>query len=434
MLILRLNEINKTLNTGVLMKTFTPLCAALLSLATSACAASPHMATGIKIGEVTDTEAIVWVRLTKDETRVDYGAPMPEVSYTLLSTGEPIVDMKYRQADAVPAVSFPDGSSIDTLEGATPGAGGFVRVHYKTGDENDAKVTAWKAVDPAADFTQQFQLADLQPGSQYAIEVEYGARKNQDSQTLTGTFRTAPAGDVEASVTFTVVTGQRYPDRDSDDGFKIYGQMQSMDPDFFVHTGDILYYDQFAKTAALANWHWQRVYSLKSLTEFHRSVASYFMKDDHDTLVNDSWPSMQTTFMGDLTFEKGQSFDVLARFEDESQLFDPKVIYRTRSDSHWKHAAFTKSAGTEDFRANIKARELRGPLEYFIEVFDEYGNGPARMGSPDAPILVSTGIRSGRCCRRFWNSAHRVQPPARGTGRSVGCARAPWHRASAGIA
>jgi len=133
-------------------------------------------------------------------------------------------------------------------------------------------------------------LVDLQPGSQYAIEVEYGARKNQDSQTLTGTFGTAPAGDVEASVTFTVVTGQRYPDRDSDDGFKIYGQMQSMDPDFFVHTGDILYYDQFAKTAALANWHWQRIYSLNSLTEFHRSVASYFMKDDHDTLVNDSWP------------------------------------------------------------------------------------------------------------------------------------------------
>ena len=305
--------------TGVLMKTFTPLCAALLSLATSACAASPHMATGIKIGEVTDSEAIVWVRLTKDEARVDYGAPMPEVSYTLLSTGEPIVDMRYRQSDAVPSVEFPDGSSINTIEGATPGTSGFVRVNYKAENEKDFKVTAWKAVDPAADFTQQFQLADLQPGSQYAIEVEYGARKNQDSQTLTGTFRTAPAGDVEASVTFTVVTGQRYPDRDSDDGFKIYGQMQSMDPDFFVHTGDILYYDQFAKTAALANWHWQRIYSFKSLTEFHRSVASYFMKDDHDTLVNDSWPSMQTAFMGDLTFERGlQIFREQVRMGDKT--------------------------------------------------------------------------------------------------------------------
>jgi len=78
-----------------------------------------------------------------------------------------------------------------------------------------------------------------------------------------------------------------------------------MNLDFFVHTGDILYYDALAKTPALANWHWQRLYSLNSAVEFHRNVSSYFMKDDHDTLVNDSWPTMETTFMGDLTFERG---------------------------------------------------------------------------------------------------------------------------------
>lgn len=87
-------------------------------------------------------------------------------------------------------------------------------------------------------------------------------------------------------------------------------------------------------------------------------------------------------------FETGTPFVVLARFEDESQLFDPKVIYRTRSDSHWMHASFTKVPGTEDFRAVLKTRDLREPVEYFIEVFDEHGNGPARMGSPDAPIRV----------------------------------------------
>ena len=81
--------------------------------------------------------------------------------------------------------------------------------------------------------------------------------------------------------------------------------MLDMDPDFFVHTGDILYYDQFAKTPALAKWHWQRIYSLNNIVEFHKNVASYFMKDDHDTLVNDSWPTMETTFMGDFTFEQG---------------------------------------------------------------------------------------------------------------------------------
>ena len=287
------------------MKTLTVSCFAFLLLAVTACVEPRHMATGFKIGEVTDSEAIIWVRLTKNEQRVDFGAPMPEISYTLASTGEPITEVRSRQRDAVPSVEFPDGSSIDTIEGAVPGASGFARVHYKTKDADDFEVTSWQAVDPKADFTSQFRLTDLKPGSEYVIYVEYGARKGWNSDTLAGTFRTAPASDVEAPVTFTVVTGQRYPNRDSDDGFMIYGQMQSMDPDFFVHTGDILYYDQLAKTPALANWHWQRTYSLNSLVDFHKNVPTYFMKDDHDTLVNDSWPTMETTFMGELTFEKG---------------------------------------------------------------------------------------------------------------------------------
>jgi len=293
------------------MKILTAICSAIFLLATSGCVDSPHlphsphMATGIKIGEVTDSTAIVWVRLTRNEARVDYGAPMPEVSYTLESTGEPIDNMKNRQRDAVPSVSFPGGSSVDTIEGATPGSAGFVRVRYKSESDEDFAATSWKAVNPAADFTQQFQLTSLQPGSRYSIEVDYGASKDRRSNTLAGAFRTAPARDVEAAITFTVVTGQRYPHRDADDGFKIYRQMQNMDPDFFVHTGDILYYDEYGKTPELANWHWQRIYSLGSLVDFHRNVPSYFMKDDHDTLVNDSWPTMHTTFMGELTFEKG---------------------------------------------------------------------------------------------------------------------------------
>ena len=287
------------------MKRSTALFIALFLIVTLASCATPHMATGIKIGEVTDSEAIVWVRLTKNDKRVDFGAPMPEISYTLASTGEPLTDMEYRQSDAVPSVEFVDGSSIDTIEGAVPGANGFVRVRYKSEADKEFMVTPWHKVDANADFTNQIHLADLLPASKYSLEVEYGASRYRNLKTLSGTFRTAPGPDATAPVTFTVITGQRYPDRDTDDGFKIYGQMLDMDPDFFVHTGDILYYDQFAKTPALAKWHWQRIYSLNNIVEFHKNVASYFMKDDHDTLVNDSWPTMETTFMGDFTFEQG---------------------------------------------------------------------------------------------------------------------------------
>ena len=95
-------------------------------------------------------------------------------------------------------------------------------------------------------------------------------------------------------------------DQDSPDGFKVYRAIADLDPDFFVHTGDIIYYDELAKTAELARWHWQRMYSWPTNVEFHRGVASYFMKDDHDTWVNDCWPTMDSTYMGDFTFRQGQ--------------------------------------------------------------------------------------------------------------------------------
>lgn len=267
---------------------------------------SPYMATGIKIGEVTTSEAIVWVRLTKDAKRVDFGAPMPKVTYTHVNTGEPLDGRKhYRRPYAVPKVEFPDGSSIDTIEGAVPGARGVARVHYKTETDTGFKSTAWQRVDPKADYTTQFRLSDLLPGSQYVVRIESGVTIRGEHRFLDGSFRTAPSADTITPVTFTVTTGQRYPDRDSEDGFKIYAEMMKIDTDFFVHTGDILYYDQLAKTRDLAHWHWQRIYGMQSLVDFHKNVTSYFEKDDHDTLMNDAWPTMETHFMGDFTFDDG---------------------------------------------------------------------------------------------------------------------------------
>ena len=49
---------------------------------------APYMATGIKIGEVTDTTAIIWVRLTENAERVDFGSPIPKISYTNARTGK----------------------------------------------------------------------------------------------------------------------------------------------------------------------------------------------------------------------------------------------------------------------------------------------------------------------------------------------------------
>jgi alkaline phosphatase D len=146
----------------------------------------------------------------------------------------------------------------------------------------------------------------LTSGTQYELTVESRGTDGAAGQTVEGRFRTAPKSDQAARVLFTVTTGQRYPDMDAPEGgFRMYDAMLQLYPDFFVHTGDILYYDQLAKTEALARWHWQRMYSLPTNVRFHKQVASYFIKDDHDTWVNDCWPTMVRPYMGEFTFAQG---------------------------------------------------------------------------------------------------------------------------------
>ncbi|NIW24968.1 MAG: hypothetical protein GWN29_10600, partial [Gammaproteobacteria bacterium] len=121
-----------------------------------------------------------------------------------------------------------------------------------------------------------------------------------------GRFRTAPDPDQPARIVFGSVTGQDYINRDSPEGYKIYAELLERNLDFFVHTGDILYYDSWAKDIALARWGWAQMFSLPSNFEFQRLMPTYFMKDDHDVWLNDAWPDQVSSYMGEFTFAQGQ--------------------------------------------------------------------------------------------------------------------------------
>lgn len=258
-----------------------------------------YQATGIKIGEVTCDSAIVWLRLTAHSERIGEKGGMPQVLYLDSETGK-YKSMKGRP-NATPKVIFPEGKSVSTIEGAVPGKNGKLRVHYKTSEETEWQKTEWQDVDSKQDFTKQIRLDGLKSNANYEIRTE-----SESGNVVEGKFQTAPHEDEKTRTLFTVSTGQAYNDIDSPEGFKIYPSMLKLKPQFFVHTGDIVYYDGRAKTLPLARWHWQRTYSLPTNVDFHRQVASYFIKDDHDTWMNDCWPSRKTKFMGEFTFEQGK--------------------------------------------------------------------------------------------------------------------------------
>jgi len=264
----------------------------------------PWMATGIKIGEVSQTEAIIWARLTENPERVGDDAPLPLVKYEDPETGE-LVESQGRP-DMNPVVLYPEGYSILNIRGACPGTLGMARIRYKMLEDRRWKSLDWQKVDPEKDFTYQFPLSGLTAGETYELVVEAKPLKGRKvSASLEGDFKTAPSVDMQSEVNFIVTTGTSYPDVDSENGYKFYASSLKLDPEFFVHTGDIVYYDRLGKTAELARWHWDRMYSYPNNIEYHRQVASYFIKDDHDTWMDDAYPGKDTRFMGEFTWDQG---------------------------------------------------------------------------------------------------------------------------------
>ncbi len=280
-------------------------------------------ATGIKVVDVDQDSAMVWARITASEQRVDESGGMPEFQYRNEETGEIVDTAGGRRRNPVIG-PFPHQSAVDRFEGAVPGAPGEARARYRVDGEPDWIYKGWQAVDPDKDYTTAIPLEDLEVGSRYELEVDVRPGPNAETtSTIVGGFQTAPAAEDESSVVFTVTTGTMYADQDADGGgFKMYAQMLKLDPSFFVHTGDIVYYDRLAKNVPLARWHWQRMYSLPTNVAFHRQVASYFIKDDHDVWVDDCWPTMDNPSMGDFTFAEGQEI-----FLEQTAQKDP--LYRT---------------------------------------------------------------------------------------------------------
>ncbi|WP_166825641.1 alkaline phosphatase D family protein [Thalassoroseus pseudoceratinae] len=198
------------------------------------------------------------------------------------------------------------GPKLDP-SGDVPGANGVA--FFEWSDSRNFKKTNrtdWLKATPDDDYIVRAELTDLDPGTRYFYRLHFGSDKSNTKSGPIREFKTLPAETSDQKASFIMGSCQNYAffmygknsksklasEKDRKLGYPAYSAMLKLRPDFFIGTGDIVYYDHPAKTAAKTRpelrekWHEQ--FRLPRLVEFYGQTAAYWLKDDHDYRFNDS--------------------------------------------------------------------------------------------------------------------------------------------------
>ena len=184
-----------------------------------------------------------------------------------------------------------------------PGAPGVGRFEISTDATfADVRTTTWLEAAAESDFIIKTKVDGLEPDTDYYYRLVYGPDRETVVTGPTRSFITHPGAGTAREVSFVVVTGMNYhqfyrnPNRaytgpDQEQGYPALTAMLAMDPDFFVATGDNVYYDvpyPGARTATTMRQKWHEQLAQPRFVELFASVPTYWEKDDHDYRYNDT--------------------------------------------------------------------------------------------------------------------------------------------------
>jgi alkaline phosphatase/alkaline phosphatase D len=211
-------------------------------------------------------------------------------------------------------------ATTDKLVGGdSPGAAGVVEfaiqpLHAQSIDGRQKLIV--HAV-PARDFIARASFRDLQPGTRYRCTTRIGADANSLRPGPIAEFKTLPGAEAAERTSFVVVTGMNYAKFHGDDridrqqhllqnntelpdpyagsdkhlGYPALVSIMKLKPDFFVGTGDNVYYDTpskgRAKTADEMRKKWHEQFIQPRFRDLFAVVPTYWEIDDHDYRVDD---------------------------------------------------------------------------------------------------------------------------------------------------
>ncbi len=199
-------------------------------------------------------------------------------------------------------------SKLDA-SGDLPGCAGVACFEWSINkDFSQAQRTPFQSAVETHDFIVRAELTSLKAGTNYHWRTHFGATEQTASPGPSGSFKTLPDASTDTPVSFIVGSCMNYnkfmlgkkgkasgpetaTEEDKRLGYPSFESMLKRQPDFFIGTGDIVYYDhplRVAKTIPQLRQCWHEQFRLPRLIEFFRRVPTYWSKDDHDFRYNES--------------------------------------------------------------------------------------------------------------------------------------------------
>jgi alkaline phosphatase/alkaline phosphatase D len=190
-------------------------------------------------------------------------------------------------------------------DGDVPGAAGVAFFEWSR-DNDSIRRTDWLEAKPENDFIVRAKLEGLRPGTHSTYRLVYGPDRDHLERGPWRSFKTLPAADSTAKVTFCMGSCMNYAffmtskggakatasDEDKRLGYPSFAAMLDLEPDFFIGTGDIVYYDHpfatAAKTLPELRRKWHEQFRFPRMIEFFARTPAFWSKDDHDFRFDDA--------------------------------------------------------------------------------------------------------------------------------------------------
>ena len=246
------------------------------------------------------------VRETYNEWKQRQSHPGPKAGTGImvgeLTTSSAVVQLRLSESDQL-------------VKRDLPGAKGVVEftLHNENGEKQKKLATA----EEHHDFIARVVFENLQAGRKYQCTTRIGSDSNQLNDGPIAQFKTHPGPDSDDEVSFVVVTGMNYAKFHGDNridreihrkhnntdlprpysatdkhlGYPALDAIWNLKPNFFVGTGDNVYYDTpkqpRAKTAKEMRQKWHEQFVQPRYHRLFADVPTYWMIDDHDYRIDD---------------------------------------------------------------------------------------------------------------------------------------------------